>query len=861
MAYNIRWLLGLLVFVIAAIMVVPAGSAAPVAAASAGITVGAVAPASMNTAPAAAAPAPAHALTGAAATESRILSTLKSDGVAENHAFLPNFNAGSTYSTAGTLITPLYATSPAPMGLSDLGVMEKGGKNVGTISYTSSVAGAVTLNNVNPIYVTSSDPDGFTMQLNTVLTHTDVLGSASYQFWIQNVPVYQPLTQTLSFEDNIWNFSSPATSLQASSIYSGSGYVVPGVFYYAIGPAYHVPTPFTVEVYNNASVVNDRPTVYFNYSITDTSGSVAGSFDQVEFNSVLGTPTSPAPSPTFQINGEFANPTNFLLNDAEIMLGGPGGGSTTTLFGISGSMGLWTLPNGTTTYKDVPAAYDFGTDTGETSEGIAEYATSGAHPVAELNTGPSILYPLWGVRGAHPGKETITIHLSPTNAFVFANPGSKFSESNAAWAPTPVSGPATYWLSPQAYTFKFLLSDHTPVVVHVAKGGSVSLTVSLVSNTAEGVYTPLWAESNSQLAAISQPGGLGTYTHPYFLDNNPGTIDQLFGELNDYLFPVFPGIYLIDTTAYVNIYDEPSFAITYLLTQSSNANLNGFGAPASNQLNIETYEASHISIVANPDLSGWFYNADSFGEPAAVYLWDTSWSLIAANTFYVESNGINVVDATGLGGHNVIWGNVFYPTTTVAANPGAVLNGEAPVGAWVWESHDKVYNNAFLTPNTLLSFPENFYNGAYSPWTDTYSVHYQPATDVRRVDGWRLSGNILGLSYEGGNYWQNYGTFPNAYGHRYTNGGAITSGADLLPLTLVTLYHVSVHETGLPSGTAWSVTVNGFTESSTTSWIQFWEPNGAYAWFAGSVSGYTTAPSSGAVLVNGANTHFTITYT
>ncbi|MCI4372458.1 MAG: thermopsin [Thermoplasmata archaeon] len=422
MAYNIR-LLGLLVFSIAAIMLIPAGSAAPAAAAAGAGPASAmvVAPASLHTAPTAAAAAPTVAPTGAAAAESRILSALKSDNVPQKDVFLPNF--GSHFSTRGNTVSPLYGVAPAPMGLGDFGVRDVNGTNVGTISYTSSVEGAVTLNSVNPIYVTSSDPDGFTMQLNTVLTHTDVLGTASYQYWIQNVPVYNPVLSTLSFEDNIWNFSSPTAGMQASTIFSGDGQVVPGVFYYAIGPAYHVSTPFTVEVYNNASVVNDRPTVFFNYTVVAGGGMVSGSFDQVEFNSSATPPTSPAPSPTFQINGEFANPTNFLLNDAEIMLGGPGGGSTTTLMGIQGSMGLWTLPNGTSTYQAVPAGYDFGTDTGETSEGIAEYATTGSNPVAELNAGPSILYPLWGIVGAHQGAEKITVNLSPIIAFVFASRG------------------------------------------------------------------------------------------------------------------------------------------------------------------------------------------------------------------------------------------------------------------------------------------------------------------------------------------------------------------------------------------------------------------------------------------------------
>ncbi|MGD0250764.1 MAG: thermopsin family protease, partial [Thermoplasmata archaeon] len=545
MSYNLR-LVFVLAVAVAALMVVPVASvAAPTSSLYGGPTT--AAGATHSAVPAIAAASSARASTGTLATENRILSALKSDHVPMSHVFLPNFN--SQVSVKNNVISPLYTESPAPMGLGDFGVQDVGGANVGTITYTSSIEGAATLNAVDPLYVTSSAPDEFTIQLNTVLNHVDILNNTNYDFWIQNVPVYAAGSHTLSFENNIWNFSSPATFMGYNAIYSGRGSIVGGgEVYITEGPTYfNIPTPFTVSVYNNASVVNDRPTVFFNYSVTDALGSFSGSYDQVEFNSSATPPTTAAPMPTFQIDGQSANPTNFLLNDAEIMLGGPGGGSTTTLFNIAGSMGLWLLPNGTATMQTVPAAYDFGTDTGETSEGIAEASTTGPNSVATLSSGPSLLYPLWGILGAHPGAESITLHLTPSNAFVFANPGNFINDSVAAWAPTPVSGPAVYVLSPQQYTFEFLLADHAPVTMVVGSASSVHLSVSLAMDTSLGVYTPLWAMANSQLKAISMTG-TGSTSNPYVLDNQPGVINPLFGELNDYAFQVFPGINLIDTT-------------------------------------------------------------------------------------------------------------------------------------------------------------------------------------------------------------------------------------------------------------------------------------------------------------------------
>jgi thermopsin len=849
MSYNLRWV-GLLVIAVAALMLVPAAtSAATTGPAVHGSMSAPLATLSAQAQP----PAATHAAPAASTTEARILSALQSDHVAMNHVFLPNFNSRVT--TNGNVVSPLYSNSPAPMGIGDFGIS---GNNVATTTYTSSVKGAVTLNEIDPLYVTSSAPDEVTMQLNTVATHVDILGDATYDFWIQNVPIYAAGSQTLSFEDNIWNFSSPSFYFSSNAIYSHGpyGFVIPGEVYISGGPSFHVPTPYTVTAYNNLTVMNDRPTVFFNYTVTDASGSFSGSYDQVEFNSSAVHPRSPAPAPTFQISGKSVNPTGYLLNDAEMMIGGPGGGSTTTLFDISGSVGLWLLPNGTSTYSDVPSAYDFGTDTGETSEGIAEYASAGSHPVAEIGSGPSILYPLWGISGSLKGAEKISVNLAPTNAFVFANTGSSANASSAAWAPTPVSGPAVYRLEPGTYTFQFLLSDYNPITVQVGVASSVTFNVTLTSNTALGVYTPLWAESNSQLAAISAPGGVGTPAHPYDLFNNQGNLNQLFGELNDFLFPVFPGIYLIDTTAYVSVYDAPLFELTYLLTQSENAGLVAEGAPLTNDLNIELYNASHVSIIGST-LSGWFYNAGSFGDPASVYLWNSTHDLIAGNTFLVESSGIT----TSGGGYNTIWGNIFFPTTPIAKNPGAVDNAGYQAGLNEFESNDLIYNNEFLTPETATLFPVNFYTGAFEIFTDRWNVNVQPASDVRKVNGWLLSGSIIGLPTEGGNYWNNYGTASNPYGVLpYTNSGQITVGGDYAPLVPFTLYHVRFHETSLPAGTVWAVTVNGYTQATNGTAIVFTEPSGTYAYLVTVVSGYTAHPASGAVVVNTANVNTLIRF-
>jgi YVTN family beta-propeller protein len=74
-------------------------------------------------------------------------------------------------------------------------------------------------------------------------------------------------------------------------------------------------------------------------------------------------------------------------------------------------------------------------------------------------------------------------------------------------------------------------------------------------------------------------------------------------------------------------------------------------------------------------------------------------------------------------------------------------------------------------------------------------------------------------------------------------------------------YGVTFTESGLPSGTSWSVTLNGTTESSTTDTITFSVPNGTYSYTIATVNrDYAPSPSSGSITVNGANVNQAITF-
>jgi hypothetical protein len=92
----------------------------------------------------------------------------------------------------------------------------------------------------------------------------------------------------------------------------------------------------------------------------------------------------------------------------------------------------------------------------------------------------------------------------------------------------------------------------------------------------------------------------------------------------------------------------------------------------------------------------------------------------------------------------------------------------------------------------------------------------------------------------------------------------VVDGAPVTEPTLVysqVMYAVVPSESGLPTGTSWSVTLNGTMEGSTNSTITFAEPNGTYAYVVGAVAGYTASPASGSATVNGGAIGVNVTFT
>jgi YVTN family beta-propeller protein len=74
-------------------------------------------------------------------------------------------------------------------------------------------------------------------------------------------------------------------------------------------------------------------------------------------------------------------------------------------------------------------------------------------------------------------------------------------------------------------------------------------------------------------------------------------------------------------------------------------------------------------------------------------------------------------------------------------------------------------------------------------------------------------------------------------------------------------YLVTFSETGLPSGSNWSVDLDGNFSSTSFTTLRYDEPNGTYSWSVGGLAGFNASPANGTVVVSGTATVVPVSFT
>jgi hypothetical protein len=311
-----------------------------------------------------------------------------------------------------------YQQQPAPVGIADYGIGPGdapyeysssaflGGVSITRLQINSTATGTAavglanqTLGNSTPVQVIGNtflpvNALGVTFQLNVVMSFVD--SGKLYVYWLQDVaglvsgacsssnPVIN-LTDsfigctgnandatngTISFEDNVWNFSAPEASMTASTISSSNGSTssTDGIGYYA---ASATTQPGNYVLLNYPSLVQFRvysiqtaahlPEAVFQYS----DGHGWQTFDNPTFPFA----TNVSQFSGIVVNGFTPNPWG-LFYDSELTVGGAGDGTYSGLGPATNmyfTLQYWNGHN----YESVPNAYNFGSDTAESVKYVA----------------------------------------------------------------------------------------------------------------------------------------------------------------------------------------------------------------------------------------------------------------------------------------------------------------------------------------------------------------------------------------------------------------------------------------------------------------------------------------------------------
>jgi hypothetical protein len=161
-----------------------------------------------------------------------------------------------------------------------------------------------------------------------------------------------------------------------------------------------------------------------------------------------------------------------------------------------------------------------------------------------------------------------------------------------------------------------------------------------------------------------------------------------------------------------------------------------------------------------------------------------------------------------------------------------------------------------------------FRTSSPTEYTVTFTESGLPSSTewwVNLTDGPTFSSTTPSLTFAepNGTYDYTAATTDKAYEPTVAGGSFEVNGASVsesVTFNRVT-YTVTFTESGLPSGTRWSVTLDGTLHTSTTTTIMFKEPNGTYSLTVTPPIGFTASPTTGPVDVNGVSQLVSVTMT
>ncbi|ARM76923.1 thermopsin [Acidianus manzaensis] len=328
--------------------------------------------------------------------------------VATNMRALPpslgNSSLAGKYSEQGVNPYLSYRFEPAPMGIADYGLSPNGP----FIRETTQFLGVININSLDA-YAAKLDSNNVSFQLNVVLNYQ--YDGNTYALWTQDVADYNTVNNNICFIDNIWNFSAVNANVNGVS---GNGHIAScdGIdFYYDCATGYpgndvslSLPTTFYLLINVTTNSIG-QPVICFWYD--DGHGWV--NYDKVTVDNV-----KYASNVYFLIDG-YQYTGNGLYYDAELDMVGPGDGSCAYIYQSSVYLQLEYF-NGHN-FQGIRNAYDFGSDTGETSNNVIPspyYNVLRGTLLSGLTAGSGRLGELWNQNSV----STLKINANVQNGYM-----------------------------------------------------------------------------------------------------------------------------------------------------------------------------------------------------------------------------------------------------------------------------------------------------------------------------------------------------------------------------------------------------------------------------------------------------------
>jgi YVTN family beta-propeller protein len=270
------------------------------------------------------------------------------------------------------------------------------------------------------------------------------------------------------------------------------------------------------------------------------------------------------------------------------------------------------------------------------------------------------------------------------------------------------------------------------------------------------------------------------------------------------------------------------------------------------------YDASDGLVYVTTDYLGYVavINGTSYAVLPQILIHTSDY--LTSALYDPHSKDVYVTDFTG---HNVAVINSSGPIKSIPV-------GSSPLSLAFDSTNDTIFvANSGSNNISVIRDASNSVVGTI-PLLDPGILAYDPANDLLYnaiTEGGDVDvANATTYAVVGGLIYLGTSGAPSGIAYDPTNQLVYVSEQYANSISILspkTAYSVYFNETGLATGTDWSVTLNGSELGSAGPSIQFTEPNATYPFSIGAVSGYVANLTSGNVVVQGGPTWVNITFT